>query len=117
MSGTQVFLLACGIFILGRWANNETTLSVKLVISIIFGVIFFSVLDDTSAEDFAKMLAWLIFTVALLDAIAIKGIGNAITGSLGGTEDASGGTLISDTSSNTSGINLDLPATATGSTT
>jgi hypothetical protein len=118
MSGNQIFMLACVIFILGRWAKNETTVSVKIILSIIFGVIFFSVLDDTPAEEFARMLAWLVFTVAILNAIAIKGIANAITGALGGTVDTGGGTLVSETSTNTPGIGLDLPAlpSSTGST-
>lgn len=113
MSAVQIFLVACGIFILGRWANNETTLSVKIAASIIFGCIFFAILDDTPAEDFSKMLAWLIFTVAILDAVALKGIANAIAGATG-TESGTGGTLVSGTSPS---FNIDIPPPpSTGST-
>ena len=86
MSGEQLFMCACLVFVLGRWAQSETAVSVKIVCAIVFGAFAFAIMDGTAAADFSKMLAALILVVACLKAISIKGISDAITGAVTSTE-------------------------------
>ena len=67
MSATTVMLIAFGALILGHWANNEPTLSVKVVIEMAFAVLFIAVLEGIpSTQPIAQGLAWIFLAATLL---------------------------------------------------
>lgn len=67
MSATTIMLIAFGALILGHWANNEPTLSVKVVVEMIFAVVFIAFLEGIpSTQGVAQGFAWLFLAAVLL---------------------------------------------------
>lgn len=67
MSATTVMLVAFGALILGHWANNEPTLSVKVVIEMTFAILFIAFLEGIpSTQPIATGFAWLFLAATLL---------------------------------------------------
>jgi hypothetical protein len=67
MTGTSVMLIAFALLILTHWANNEATLSVKVVIEMAVAILFIAFLDgNQNTEPIAKGFAWLFLAVVLL---------------------------------------------------
>lgn len=67
MSATTVMLIAFGALILGHWANNEPTLSVKVVVEMTFAVLFIAFLESVpDAAPIAQGLAWIFLAATLL---------------------------------------------------
>lgn len=67
MSATTVMLVAFGAMILGHWANNEPTLSVKVVVEMTFAVLFIAFLEGIpSTQPIAAGLAWIFLAAVLL---------------------------------------------------
>lgn len=67
MSATTVMLIAFGAVILGHWANNEPTLSVKVVIEMAFAILFIAFLEGIpDTQPAARGLAWIFLAATLL---------------------------------------------------
>jgi hypothetical protein len=67
MSATTVMLVAFGALILAHWANNEPTLSAKLLIEMAFAVLFIAFLEGIpNAQPIAQGLAWIFLAATLL---------------------------------------------------
>lgn len=67
MNATTVMLLGFGALIVSHWANNEPTLSVKLVIEMTVAILFIAALDSNAeTEPIAKGFAWLFLAAVLL---------------------------------------------------
>lgn len=62
----MVFAIAWGALILGHWASNKPTISVKQVIEMAFALIVIALLDQGETEPVAKGLAWLFLAAVLL---------------------------------------------------
>lgn len=63
----MIMVIAFGALILGHWANNEPTLSVKLVIEMTFAILFISFLESIpDAAPVALGFAWLFLAAVLL---------------------------------------------------
>ena len=66
MSATTIMLIAFGALILGHWANNEPTISAKVLAEMVFAILFISFLEGTAAADIATGLAWIFLVATLL---------------------------------------------------
>lgn len=71
MSATTVMLVAFGALILGHWANNEPTISAKVLIEMVFAVLFIAFLENTAAQPVAQGLAWIFLAATLLSSKSI----------------------------------------------
>lgn len=71
MSATTIMMLTFAILILTHWANNEPTVSVKLVVEMAFAIIFIAMLDQGRTEPIAKGFAWLFLAATLLSSKSI----------------------------------------------
>jgi hypothetical protein len=72
VSATTVMLIAFGALILGHWANNEPTLSVKVVIEMAFAILFIAFLESIpSTQPIAIGLAWIFLAATLLSSKSI----------------------------------------------
>ncbi len=67
MSAGMVMLLAWGLLILGHWANNTQTLSIKQIIEMVVAILIIVLLDQSEATSpIARGLAWLFLVAVLL---------------------------------------------------
>lgn len=67
MNATTVMLVGFGALVLSHWANNEPTLSVKVVIEMSVAIVFIAFLDSNAeTEPIAKGFAWLFLAAVLL---------------------------------------------------
>jgi hypothetical protein len=71
VSATTVMLVAFGALILGHWANNEPTISLKVLIEMVFAVLFIAFLENTAARPVAQGLAWIFLAATLLSSKSI----------------------------------------------
>ena len=72
MSATTIMLVAFGAVILGHWANNQPTLSVKVVIEMAFAILFIAFLEGIpSTEGIAMGLALIFLAATLLSSKSI----------------------------------------------
>jgi hypothetical protein len=74
VSATTVMLIAFGALILAHWANSEPTITVPVLIEIVFAVLFISFLESIpSAQPVASGLAWIFLAAVLLSNGSILG--------------------------------------------
>ncbi len=66
MSATTVMLIAFGALILGHWANNEPTISARVLVEMTFAILFIAFLENTAAAPVAQGLAWIFLIATLL---------------------------------------------------
>lgn len=66
MTATTIMLVAFGALILTHWANNQPTLSAKLVVEMVFAILVIAFLDQGQTEPIAKGFAWLFLAAVLL---------------------------------------------------
>lgn len=67
MSATVIMLVTFGCLILGHWANNEPTISAKVLGEMVFALLFIAFLDSIpSTQQIARGLAWLFLVATLL---------------------------------------------------
>lgn len=67
MTATMIMAVAFGALILGHWANNEPTLSVKLVIEMAFALAFIAFLEgNAETQPVARGFAWIFLAAVLL---------------------------------------------------
>jgi hypothetical protein len=60
-------LIAFAAVILGHWANNEPTISQKVLVEMVFAVFFIAFLEGIpDAQPIARGLAWLFLAAVLL---------------------------------------------------
>lgn len=71
MSATTIMLVTFGILILTHWANSEPTISVKLVVEMVFAIIVIAMLDQGRTEPIAKGFSWLFLAAVLLSSKSI----------------------------------------------
>lgn len=66
MRATTVMLLALGLLVIGHWANNKPSVSVKLVVEFAFAMMLIAFLDRGRTEPIASGFAWLFLVAVLL---------------------------------------------------
>jgi hypothetical protein len=72
VSATTVMIIAFGAMILGHWANNEPTLTVKVTVEMAFAVLFIAFLESIpSTQPIAQGFAWLFLAAVLLSSKSI----------------------------------------------
>lgn len=66
--------------LIGRWAHDENTISVGMIVGAIFVVVVVGMMDSGATEEIAKGIAWLILASVLLanDSI-LPALGKLIT--------------------------------------
>ena len=73
MSAAEIYMIAVVIFVLGVWAKggvDAKAAPLKNVCLAVFGMFVFILMDQGKAALPARLLAWLVFTVAVLTAIS-----------------------------------------------
>ena len=72
MSATTIMLVAFGALILGHWANNEPTISAKVLIEMAVAILFIAFLESNpNTQPIASGLAWLFLAATLLGSKSI----------------------------------------------
>lgn len=64
MRATTVMLVAMGLGLIGRWANNQKTLSAKMLVQVLFALVVIAMLDQGRTAGIAQGFAWL-FLIAV----------------------------------------------------
>lgn len=78
MRATTVMLLALGLLVIGHWANNKPSVSVKLVVEFGFALMLIAFLDHGRTEQIASGFAWLFLVAVLLGSSSpISGLAKA----------------------------------------
>lgn len=79
MTATTVMIMAIVLAVIGRWAHNQPTADVKMVIEAVFALVVIALLDQGVTEPVAKGFAWLFFVAVLLSKNSpITGIATAL---------------------------------------
>lgn len=66
MRASTVMILAVFLAAVGRWANNQPTANVKLIVEAAFATFIIALLDQGRTEPIAKGFAWLFFMAVIL---------------------------------------------------
>jgi hypothetical protein len=83
-------LVAFGALILAHWANNEPTLSVKVVIEMVVAILFIAFLEGIpETQPIAQGLAWIFLAATLLSSKSILTGLSKVTGTGTGAPSAS----------------------------
>jgi len=87
MRATSLMMLAVALFILHRWATNQTAVSVHIAVAGIFAILVIAFLDQGATEPVAKGFAWLFLIGAAYNMVPVlaKAAGTPATGTTGGT--------------------------------
>lgn len=66
MNASTVMIIAVFAAVIGRWAHNQPTASVKTVVEAAFAILVIAMLDQGPTEAVAKGFAWLFLMAVLL---------------------------------------------------
>ena len=66
MKATTIMLLAMGLHVLGNWAHNKPTVTLKSVAQGVFALLVIAALDQGNTADIAKGFATLFLVAVLL---------------------------------------------------
>lgn len=66
MRATTIMLVGVGALVLTHWANNEPTVSTKMIIEVAFALLVIALLDQGQTEPIATGFAWLFLVAVLL---------------------------------------------------
>lgn len=78
----MIMLFAFGALILAHWANNEPTLSVKVIIEMAVATLFIAFLESSpETAPVAQGLAWIFLAATLLSSKSILTGLSKVTGS------------------------------------
>lgn len=66
MNASTVMMVAILSAVIGRWAHNQPTGSIKTVVEAAFALIVITLLDQGKTEPIAKGFAWLFLAAVLL---------------------------------------------------
>lgn len=66
MNASTVMIVAVLAAVIGRWAHNQPTASIKVVVEAVFAVLVVAMLDQGRTEPIAKGFAWLFLAAVLL---------------------------------------------------
>jgi hypothetical protein len=66
MNATTVMIVAILAAVIGRWAHDQPTASVKSVVESAFAILVIALLDSGRTEAVAKGFAWLFLAAVLL---------------------------------------------------
>lgn len=66
MRATTIMLVGVGVLVLTHWANNERTVSTKMIIELAFALLVIALLDQGQTEQIATGFAWLFLVAVLL---------------------------------------------------
>lgn len=79
MNASTVMIVAVLAAVIGRWAHNKPTASVKTVVEAAFAILVIAMLDQGKSEPIAKGFAWLFLMAVLLsDNSPVTGIAKVI---------------------------------------
>jgi hypothetical protein len=66
MRATTIMLAGVGVLVLTHWANDEPTVSTKMIIEVAFALLVIALLDQGQTEPIATGFAWLFLVAVLL---------------------------------------------------
>jgi hypothetical protein len=66
VNASTVMIIAVLAAVVGRWAHDQPTASVKTVVEAAFAILVIAMLDQGPTEAIAKGFAWLFLTAVLL---------------------------------------------------
>jgi hypothetical protein len=66
MNASTVMIVAVMAAVIGRWAHDQPTASIKTIVESVFAIVVIAMLDQGQTEPVAKGFAWLFLMAVLL---------------------------------------------------